>query len=132
MFIEATPNGELVKAIREVEDRHKISNTKRIKFIEKSGTKIIHTLRTTDPFKENCNETDCLACKNNGKLSNCRKTNVGYKLQCKTCKERGKERVYEGESSRNLYLRSKEHVKDLRDKNEKSVMCKHVNNKHEA
>ena len=52
-------------------------------------------------------------------------------MKCKTCKDRGKERVYEGESSRNLYLRSKEHVRDLKEEKEKSVMLKHINSEHE-
>ena len=45
MFVEATPNGELVKSIRKMEELNRISDNKRIKFIEKSGRKLINTIR---------------------------------------------------------------------------------------
>ena len=107
MFVEATPNSELVRKLRETEEKHKIDDNKRIKFIEKCGKKIIDEIRIADPFRTNCKEPDCLACKHSEEYSNCRKSNVGYTLQCELCKSRGKIKSYEGESARCGYQRSR-------------------------
>ena len=42
MFVEATPNGELVDCLRKIEEKYKIAENKRIKFVEKSGIKLIN------------------------------------------------------------------------------------------
>ena len=54
MFVEPTPNGELVKQLREVEEKFQIADDKRIKFIELAGTKVVNLLEKKDPFEENC------------------------------------------------------------------------------
>ena len=131
MFVEATPNGELIKAIREVENKYRIDDTKRIKFVEKCGRKFIDTMRINDPFRTNCAGEECLACVNETKFTNCRKTNVGYTLECKLCSSRGIVKVYEGETCRSMYMRQKEHAKQYEKKQENSVMYKHVVNDHE-
>ena len=56
--------------------------------------------------------------------------NVTYISQCKICEERGKERVYYGETCRNLNIRSKEHYKDCDNKSKQSWMYKHIENEH--
>ena len=66
------------------------------------------------------------------KLTNCRKNNIGYSGECSTCKECGKSFKYEGESARNLYIRSKEHYRCLNSKSDKSWMWKHVQKEHEG
>lgn len=48
------------------------------------------------------------------------KTNIGYTLRCKVCKD------YEGESCRNMHLRGKEHIQQLKNKDKNSVLLKHV------
>ena len=131
MFVETTPNGELINMLRQVEEKYKIDEDKRIKFVEKCGRKIINQIRVADPFRENCTEDECIACQNSSKFTNCRKMNIGYELQCKLCKERGKEKVYIGESSRNLFLRGKEHEMLYRKENKNSVIWKHVKSDHE-
>ena len=100
-------------------------------FKKKSGRKIIDKIRVSDPFRSNCKEQECLACRNSEKFSNCRKTNIGYQITCKLCKSRGKNRIYQGESSRNLYLRGREHLNQLKNEKSNSVMLKHNMNEHE-
>ena len=131
MFVEPTPGGELLKQLKEIEEVYKIDEGKRIKFVEKSGKKIIDKIRVSDPFRSNCKEQECLACRNSEKFSNCRKTNIGYQITCKLCKSRGKNRIYQGESSRNLYLRGREHLNQLKNEKSNSVMLKHNMNEHE-
>ena len=130
MFVEPTPGGNLVKELRNIEEKYKISNEKRIKFVEKSGRKLVDKIRIADPFRENCKDSECLACKSATKFKNCRKTNIGYSIQCKLCKSRGIIRSYEGESGRNLYRRSKEHSRQLKTGNKNSVLMRHINQEH--
>ena len=131
MFVEPTPNGELVKQLKEIEQNHMIDKNKRIKFVEKSGRKIIDKIRISDPFRKNCLQEDCLACRNTTKFSNCRKMNIGYQITCSLCKSRGINKVYHGESSRNLYIRGKEHLNQKKNENTNSIMLKHNNKEHE-
>ena len=110
MFVEPTPNSELVNLLRKTESKHRVDDETRVKFVEKSGIKTIDLLKVQDPFRKNCSENDCLACSNSdGKYTNCRKNNITYRLSCNLCAKRGLERSYEGESCRNLYLRGREH-----------------------
>ena len=130
-FVPATPGGLLLKMLKETEEKFQIDENSRIKFIETSGRKYIDQLRINDPFEEKCViEEKCMTCKSNEKVSNCKITNVGYSLICKTCKNRGKVRTYEGETCRNTYLRGREHAKEFERKSENSVMYKHVQKEH--
>ena len=132
MFVDATPNGELVNYLRSIEDKNRIAENKRIKFVEKSGIKLINTITPSDPFRSNCHEEQCIACKGNSKFSNCRKSNICYTIKCSNCKSKGINREYIGESNRNLFQRIKEH-KDLLEKGkESSVLLKHVMKDHEG
>ena len=88
-------------------------------------------LKVNDPFEQKCiPEDNCIVCKSNNKTTNCKLTNVGYSIICKLCKERGKDRTYEGETCRNTYIRGKEHVKEYEKKSETSVMYKHARTEH--
>ena len=78
MFVELTPRGELVKKLRETEEKFKIDNNKRVKFVEKTGIKLINILQRKDPFKKNCEKKDCVPCQfvqetGGTKLTKCRK-----------------------------------------------------------
>ena len=48
-----------------------------------------------------------------------------YKWTCKTCKNRNIIKVYEGETSRSVRIRGGEHLRDFRNRTEKSVLNKH-------
>ena len=60
----------------------------------------------------------------------CNSNNVGYKLECETCLERGQKRVYEGESSRSARVRGAEHLADYTKKRHNSVIWKHKQKEH--
>ena len=47
-------------------------------------------------------------------------------------RERGKRKVYYGETARNAFTRGKEHLKDLDRKSTNSVMWRHCREKHEG
>ena len=98
MFVESTPNSELLKMLRNTEQKFMIDEDCRIKFVEKSGTKLINKISLADPFRNNCDDCECLACYNAPQFSHCRKSNVGYSLVCNLCEMRGIVRSYEGET----------------------------------
>ena len=135
MFVDATPNDQLLKMFKHIEDIHKISDTNRIKFVSKSGTKLSHIVQKKDPFQTNCGDKYCQpsnSAEAAGKLSNCKRSNVSYMAQCKPCKTEGKNRVYYGETARNLHIRSAEHYKDCDSKSKtNSWMRKHIESEHE-
>ena len=132
IFVEATPDSELIRKLKETENKHKIDDENRIKFVEKCGTKIMNLVSIADPFRKNCPpEKDCLPCRGNTTFSNCRKTDVGYQMWCKICKSRGFEQAYEGETCRNLYLRGREHQNLFKNDDQNSVIRKHVRKVHE-
>ena len=82
MFIESTPGDKLLKMLRETEEKNMIGKDKRIKFVSKSGKKLVHMLHIKDPFQENCKKEDCQPCEQaegTENLTNCRKVNVPYK-----------------------------------------------------
>ena len=56
MFVDATPGDKLLKMFRETEDKYRISDECRIKFVAKSGIKLKHILVKKDPFENYC---DC-------------------------------------------------------------------------
>ena len=62
--------------------------------------------------------------------SNCRKNRVCYEVKCRKCKDEGKDRIYHGETARNLYIRSKEHYKALEHQDKHSFMYKHMMKEH--
>ena len=118
--------------LKETEEMYKISVNDRIKCVQKSGKKYIDHLKISDPFRKNCpDEANCFPCKGKDKYSSCKKTNIGYRLWCNLCESRGIEKAYEGESSRNLHIRGKEHEAQYRRKDRNSVMNKHVMEDHE-
>ena len=134
MLVDPTPGDSLIKKLRETEQKHMIAANMRIKFVSKSGTTLLQKFQKKDPFEEACSSHDCKPCAhlNDGqrKFSNCRSNNVSYSAKCVPCDKRGKEKVYIGETSRNLYMRSVEHYNDLKRKSDRSFMLKHIKKEH--
>ena len=133
MFVDATPNDQLLKLFRHIEDTHKISDLDRIKFVSKSGMKLCHLVQKKDPFESNCEDKNCkpsIEAESRGTISKCKSMNIAYMAKCKTCKQKGNNRVYYGETARNLHIRSREHYKDSNDPKKKSWMRKHIENEH--
>ena len=53
-----------------------------------------------------------------------------YQVKCRNCEVKGKDRIYHGETARNLYIRSKEHYKAFANQDKHSFMHKHVSKEH--
>jgi len=98
----------------------------KIKIVEKAGTSRKKMVRRSDPFKrKRCDQGDCIVCQTEGK-GPCRATNVTYEIKCNKCNQK-----YMGETSRNMYSRGKEHLREMDLHNEKSVLWKHAQEKHQ-
>ena len=96
----------------------------KIKVIEKTGTAIKSKFQKSNPFKKEKCEEDCMVCQTNGK-GNCEQVGVTYEIECQRCKA-----VYVGETSRNAKKRGSEHMKELKEKRDTSVLWRHCKEQH--
>ena len=130
IIIPSTPNGELLTMLRQVEEAEAEPGL-RFKILENGGTKIKNIVQVSNPTASPlCQSGDCLACRGGG-VGLCRKSNVQYQMDCNLCPE-DKKWSYIGETARNLYSRSKEHVKNYEKKKKEgeSFMGRHSDEKH--
>ena len=88
-------------------------------------------LQKSNPLQNvGCDQADCLPCKyGRGEGGNCEGGGINYELECQLCPNNHKS-VYIGESSRNLFTRSKEHLSSYRTGANTSFMAKHQADAH--
>ena len=134
LFVPPTPGSGLLKEMRNREEELNRFNTERIKIVEKGGTKIEKLLTKKNPFKEEkCKDKGCPLCKGNyGELKiACNTNNLGYRWICRTCEQtKNISKVYEGETSRSIRVRSSEHLRAFNNKKSDSVLYKHKQLEH--
>jgi hypothetical protein len=100
--------------------------------VEKAGVSLKRILQKSDPFgSTNCGRFDCLPCTSEGSGS-CRSVGVNYDINCCDCEEIDDEKVYHSQTVRTGYIRDEEHLDDLKKKRNKSVMWKHIKDKHQG
>ena len=157
MFAPFTKNSELVKKLRENEEKIFNLTKSRYKIVERAGVKLQDLLTTSNPWKgSDCSRENCLLCitkQKTGKHMNqeCTKRNVVYETWCMTCQEKEekmimeeykeeewKERMkkmkivkYIGESSRSCFERGWEHLNDMASLKSTSHMLRHLVTCHE-
>ena len=130
-FVAPTPNSILMKMLQKTEDKFKVGDSDRIKFVETSGRKYLDFFKSSNVSTARCETSEnCLVCENSKSGTNCKAMNIGYSLRCKLCKQRNRMVSYEGESARSGFLRSRKHQNDLKRKSKNSVMLKHIMNEH--
>ena len=134
LFVTPTPGGVLMKEVQQREEELNKNNDERILVVEKGGLKVKDKLCSKNPFKKSeCEQKACPLCSESEHVKvpqaeikvMCNTNNVGYRWCCVTCEERNTIKVYEGETSRSARLRGAEHLKQLEQKSEKSVLFKH-------
>ena len=77
-----------------------------------------------DPFPEEvCERKKWVLCNTDSKKFRipCSTNNVGYRLICETCEDKGLLKVYEGETARSARRRGAEHLSQF--KNERGGQC---------
>ena len=87
-------------------------------------------VQKSDPFQiKKCDRQSCIVCQTSGKGS-CDKEGVKYSIRCVEYTEKGIEKVYYGESSRNAYSRGEEHLDEYRRKTK--VLWRHCRLDHDS
>ena len=79
--------------------------------------------------KVHCLRVNCFPF-NSGQDGNCRKTGLGYHIDCMICGKEGIESPYAGETGKNLYMRGVDYVKDVANKKANKPLWKHILEKH--
>ena len=133
-FVERTPGGQLATMLKSEEDRMSPVFQKKIRIVEKSGTKLSDILTTSNPCSgENCYRKKCLLCiPGEDEGTKCKTRSVVYTNTCLNCKAKGKTSMYVGETGRSGVEMMIEHHRDERGKNadDKSHMRIHTNEVH--
>ena len=132
IFIPPTPNSELAKSLRKIADTEAEAGV-HFNIIETGGLSMKRVLQRSNPLETpGCESPDCLPCQNGrGEGGSCRGGGVNYELECQLCPD-GEKSSYIGESSRNLYTRSKEHLSRYRAGTGTSFMLKHQASAHQG
>ena len=125
IIVPSTPNSELLKMLKEVAESE-AENGLKFKILERGGKPVKRKVQNSNPTaKAGCQSGDCLACKGErGQGGNCRKSNVQYEIKCNLCPDDAQS-VYIGETARNLFTRSKEHVQNYGRQYKESFMRNH-------
>ena len=145
MFVQQTPNSQLLQQLRQTESKIMAVTGDRVKLVERSGTKLRHMLVSSDPWRNTkCSDKKCLVCTNPLNTNFlCRKRNVSYKTYCLKCAEEAgidqksiksnineNIKFYFGETFRDANTRGAEHLSDYARKSEDSHMMKHLSENH--
>ena len=119
IIIPATQNGELAKMLRTVAESEKESGIK-FKIVEKGGMTVEKLFQNSNPTASgSCHKPDCIMNSQEGNKK-CHKSNVMYEWVCNKCPS-----SYIGETSRNFYTRSLEHMKKANDMKDDSFIHSH-------
>ena len=78
---------------------------------------------------EHCQREQCFPC-NTGMEGVCRRTGVGYQLDCVICENNNLVCRYSGETGKNLFMRGVNYVADLKTKKINKPLWKHILEKH--
>ena len=135
LFVPVTKGGKLMKELKQREEDINKFSKERIKIVEGGGIQMKNILVDKNPFPlTKCDKKKCIICESNvtGKLKiPCNSSNVGYKLVCDTCMDRGKNKVYEGETARSARVRGSEHLNGFKNDRVDNALYKHKHNEHE-
>ena len=126
MFVDATPDGELMKTFETVIREVKLP----VRIVERSGNSMKEMVVRSNPFKRP--RCTCQICNLSEKGEvNCKSRELVYELTCDGLKD-GEVcgQKYIGETSRSLAERIGEHIGDLRERKEKSVIWRHFRDEH--
>ena len=133
IFVPSTPQGELAKELRKIVEHEGIEELK-FKIVETGGRSVQSEIQKSNPTKTNgCENMECIACQEGrGRGGNCMKSNVTYEMECRLCPE-GDKCIYVGETSRNLFTRTKEHMEKYRSerRNPDSFIKQHQVERHQ-
>jgi hypothetical protein len=135
LFVPVTKGGKLAKELKKREQEINKNSHERIKIVEGGGIQMKNILVKKDPFpQEVCERKKCILCKTDSKNFRipCLTNNVGYRLICETCEDKGLLKVYEGETARSARTRAAEHLSQFKNGRGDSALHKHRVSDHEG
>ena len=124
-FIPATPGAELAKQVQVIASEEAARLGLSVKIIETGGKSLLQHLVRLD--LTGCFYEDCYLCESDvkGGASHTRR-GAHYSGTCSLCGENQKLARYDGETGYSGYNRTREHRKDISDKNVKNAFAKHL------
>ena len=130
MFVPATPGSVLAQMWKQEIER--MGGPAKIRVEEKRGKSMKSLFQKSNPSKsKGCDRENCLVCVNGkGEGGHCKKMNIGYTVNCDTC--RGVTVQYTGETSKSGYQRGLGHLARYHGKQEDSPLWKHAVLHHEG
>ena len=118
MFVEATPSSELMRRVQRVVRKLKL----KIKVVERAGATIKGLLQRSNPYGvRDCQRDKCLICCQ-GCGTDCRTRGCVYEYTCEECR-----RKYRGQTSRSVYERNKEQLKQWEEGDDECPLQRHSN-----
>ena len=139
IFVPATRGGKLTEMLKTKEDELARITKFRVRYQEAGGTKLGLLFSTDLGAGDACGRLDCQPCESRTeKRPNCKAQSILYESKCVICnpsdtssrQEHPRNGIYIGESSRSLYERSKEHLRDAESFDPGSHIIKHWMNVH--
>ena len=141
VFVPPTRGGKLAEMLKEKEDDLAHITKFRVRYQEAGGTKLGLMFSTDLGAGDACGRQDCQPCLSRSEgRPNCKSQSILYESKCTRCnpskkktsssQELPRKGIYFGESSRSLYERSREHLKDAADFDSGSHIVKHWMNEH--
>ena len=124
-FVPATPGAQLAKEIQEVVTEEAARLKMTVKVVETGGLSLKQQLVKMD--LTGCFYPDCYVCESGGKGgASHTKSGAHYSAICKLCAEKGVNAIYNGESGRSAYFRSKQHKSDITNCRTSNALAKHL------
>ena len=110
LFVPAMPGSQLVKQLKEVEERSCTERKIKFRFEERAGTSM-KSIRAC-----------CCACCRGEKGGDCRRNNVTYQIVCEEFEKVNVLAHFKGETSKNTYTRGLKHLEQLKTNANESVL----------
>ena len=120
----ATPNAELAKQVQEVVSEEAARLGMSVKVVETGGKSVKQHLVRMD--LTGCFYPDCYLCQSGQGGASHTRSGVHYSAICKLCADKGLNAIYNGESGRSGYFRTKQHKSDIENGRTSNAFAKHL------
>ena len=132
IIVPPTPEGILAKELRKACEEELKGTKISVRVQERGGRQLGQVLGTSVPGaneRKHCQRPRCFPC-NSGQEGVCRRTGVGYQINCKRCEKPLSKCA--GETGRILFLRGGEHLTDCEKRAKEKPLWKHIIEKHDG
>ena len=124
MFVPATPGAQLATNVQKVVTEEAARLNMTVKVVETGGVSVKQQLVKLD--LTGCFYPDCYLCESGQIGASHTKNGAHYSGICKLCADKGVTAVYNGESGRSAYYRTKQHKSDIEKCRTSNAFAKHL------